>query len=335
MRSDDGLFVFARPFWQHWGDECLRKPGSLPSAFPPSINDLPTKLSSYGEQYLHIGQMLQISLILSNARWFQFFLKKTIAVWQTQPQQTSSSGPPQLWRKNGRICCITFTTLVLTWSVEKFSSHQHVDLLSSGILWVYIPTGTNNTAIVNIYNLIEVRWKQWDAMGSTRDVKQQSSSKKQFLGVNSHSLGAPRKTAWRGCTSGKMTGCLVVAPCVTEFDGYGPRMLLFSTFYLISDLKVPFSYRKLLLWRYKYVNLFYLYNSIYLLDLFKGFSREMSEEMFTIKPSSFNGFRFREEEFQFQSSDSFMVSNLCEVEREKTPIHISCCSYSQTPIKGH
>lgn len=38
---------------------------------------------------------------------------------------------------------------------------------------------------------------------------------------------------------------------------------------------------------------------------------------------------------RFQSSDSFMVSNLCEVEREKTPIHILCCSYSQTPIKGH
>ena len=44
---------------------------------------------------------------------------------------------------------------------------------------------------------------------------------------------------------------------------------------------------------------------------------KMSEEMFTIKPSSFNDFRFRQEEFQFQSSDSFMVSNLCEIEREK------------------
>ena len=88
-----------------------------------------------------LAKMLQISLIQSNTRSFPFFSSRKQLLFDSQSHQTSSSAPPQLWLRKGRIVASLFITLVLTWSVAKFSSHQLGISQTCGSVVISIPLG--------------------------------------------------------------------------------------------------------------------------------------------------------------------------------------------------
>ena len=268
--------------------------------------------------------MLQISLILSNTRWFPFFSSRKQLLFDSQSHQTSSSAPPQLWLRKGRICCITFHHFgfdvvrreVLFTSIGHFSNMR---ICCHRYSFGYVQVETICQLLSILYKVL--KWSKLKTMGSTSDVKQQSGCATKNCLARLHQWQhdrlprSPMRRIWLARAKNA-----VVFHVLPQFRFESPCHLVFMkpetdvVLHLTTILSISS------IW---FIYGFLSWNALNCLQK-------------CLQSNSFYDSTFRQE-FQFQISDVFMVSKCFKsiYEVEKTTIRILCCSYSQTQIKGH